>query len=420
MTGTEAQGEALERPAAIGRSSATAMLVGTVVMGLSGLVVLLATALAFSAADYALFGVFWASVYFLVTVMTGVQQETTRASLADRTDRTVSLPLFAVLLAVALFVVVAGSSVWWSDAALGPDHHLLAVLVAAGAAGYVLNCVLTGMLAGAGQWRGLGTLLIVEGTLRGAGMCVVLAITSSVELAAWVVVLTYPLTLLIVLGVTGRTITGRTHVAGTMRRLWANTAQTMAGAAGVGALVTGFPFFMSVLARDESAVTVGSLTLALMLTRAPLLVPLLGLQTMLVSAFVARRESPWRLLVGLTGLAAVVGGVLSLLAGVVGPVVLQLAFGSDFVVRGRILALLVVSATALAAMTLITPALVARTALAANAVAWLLAAAVSVAVLASAPWSLEWRTAVALIVGPLVGIGVQVWSLCLVRVVSGR
>lgn len=386
------------------------MLVATIVMGLSGLVVLLVTAVSFSAGDYALFGVFWACLYFLVVVMTGVQQESTRASLARRDGQTTSLVRFAVLLSAGLFATIAVSSVWWSEPAFGPGHHLLAVLVGAGAAGYALNCVFAGMLAGAGQWRGLATLLVVEGVLRGGGMCVALLITPSVELAAWVVVLTYPVTLVAVLAGTGRSVVGGARVAGTMRQLCSNTAQTMVGAAGVGALVTGFPFFMAVLARDETQSTVGALTLALMLTRAPLLVPLMGVQGMLVSAFVAK-ESPWPLLRTLLGLTIAAGVVLSLAAGTIGPAAFGVVFGDDFVVRGLILSLLVASATCLAAMSLVTPALVARATFTANAMAWLVATVIAVAVLAAAPWSLEWRTVVALVAGPIAGLVVQLVSL---------
>lgn len=410
MTALESSGDGAGPVSSMGRSSTVAMLVATVVMGLSGLVVLLVTAVSFSASDYALFGVFWAALYFLVVVMTGVQQESTRASLAPRDGQTTSLGRFAVLLSAGLFVVIAGSSVWWSEPAFGPHRHTLAVLVGAGAAGYALNCVFAGMLAGAGRWRRLAALLVVEGVLRGGGMCVALVITHSVELAAWVVVLTYPVTLVAVGTGAGRAVVGRLRVAGTMRQLCSNTAQTMVGAAGVGALVTGFPFFMAVLARDESSATVGALTLALMLTRAPLLVPLMGVQSMLVTAFVAK-ESPWRLLRSMLLLTTAAGGVLSIAAGTIGPKVLGFAFGDDFAVRGLILFLLVASATCLAAMTLVTPALVAGSTFTANAIAWLVATGIAVGVLAAAPWSLEWRTVAALLAGPLAGLAVQLLSL---------
>jgi O-antigen/teichoic acid export membrane protein len=411
VTSPEPSSGVVDEPAPVSRSSAVAILVGTAVMGVSGLVVLLVTAVSFEAADYALFGVFWACVFFLVTITTGVQHESTRSSMGVHEGPTTSLITFALSLSLVLFLLVAISSIWWSDAAFGAGNHRLAVLVGAGCAGYVFNCVFAGILAGAGRWWTFAALLVVEGVVRAGGMCIALLTTSSVEAAAWVVVLTYPLNLLFVLLTAGRAVSGRTRVSTTMGQLWRNTAQTMIGTAGAGALVTGFPFFMSTLSRDESSATVGALTLALMLTRAPLLVPLMGVQSMLVTAFVQRRAAPWRLLGQLLALTIGVGVVLTLVAGVLGPPVLTGVFGDDFEVRGPVLSLLVVSSAFLAAMTLVTPALIARQAFTANAGAWLLATLVSVGMLALTPWALEWRVSGALIVGPAAGLIVQLAAL---------
>jgi O-antigen/teichoic acid export membrane protein len=395
-----------------GRSAVLAILVGTAIMGISGFVVLVAAAAGFGAADYALFGVFWAALYFVVVVVTGAQHESTRASLAPQGSTSSSLVVFATSLACVLFVVVAGTSMWWSDAAFGPGHRQLGLLAGLGCAGYALTCVFAGALAGSGRWTAFAALLIVEGIVRAGAVCLALVVSAGVEAVAWVVVATYPVTLLIVGCFVVRLGAGGARVSSSLRELAGNTAQTMVASAGVGALITGFPFLMSTLARDESRASVGAMTLALMLTRAPLLVPLTSMQSFLVSAFVrSDRRQLWRLLGRLMAAAVVAAVVLSAVAALLGPRVLTTVFGDDFWVSPGVLALLVASSGSVAAMALTAPALIARESLAANAVAWIVASGLAVVVLASAPWSLGWRTAVSLIVGPTVGLLIQLFAL---------
>ena len=394
------------------RSAFLGVVLGTIVMGISGFVVLVVAAAGFGAEDYALFGVFWAALYFVVAVVTGAQHESTRASLAPPGSSSSSLVVFACSLALVLFVVVAGSSIWWSDAAFGPGHRQLGLLAGLGCAGYAITCVFGGALAGAGRWTAFAALLIVEGLVRAGAVCLAMLTSPHVEMVAWVVVATYPVTVVFVFIFVVRRGAPEARVSSTFGQLWSNTSQTMAASAGVGALITGFPFAISTLARDESRATVGAITLALMLTRAPLLVPLTGMQSFLVSTFVRSDERRlWHVLTRLLMVIAVVAVVLAALAGLVGAPVLTTVFGEDFSVRPAVLATLVGSSGCVAAMAVAAPALIARRSLAANALAWIVASATAIAVLATAPWSLGWRTAASLSVGPAVGLVVQLVAL---------
>jgi O-antigen/teichoic acid export membrane protein len=247
--------------------------------------------------------------------------------------------------------------------------------------------------------------------VRAGAVAAVMATSGSVEVAAWVVVLTYPLTLVVVGAVATRSAVRLTHVPGSLGQLWRNTAQTMTASAGVGALITGFPVLLSATSRDEPARVLGALTLAVMLTRAPLLVPLTGMQSFLVSAFTPRDVPPWRLLGRLLAAAAAVAAVLSVVAWLVGDQVLTAIFGEEFSAGPGILALLVASSGCLAAMALAAPALIARGALAGNALAWVVASLVAAGVLVATPWGLGWRAGTSLVVGPSVGLVIQLLAL---------
>jgi O-antigen/teichoic acid export membrane protein len=149
-----------------------------------------------------------------------------------------------------------------------------------------------------------------------------------------------------------------------------------------------------------------------MLTRAPLLVPLTGMQSFLVSTFVrSDRNRAWHLLTRLLLVVAVVALVLAGIASLIGAPVLTTIFGDDFSVQPAVLATLVGSSGCVAAMAVAAPALIARRLLAANAIAWIIASVLAVAVLAVAPWGLGWRTAVSLSVGPSVGLVIQLIAL---------
>lgn len=400
-----------DRSVPTGRSAVLGIAIGTIVMGLSGFVVLIVTAADFGAENYALFGVFWSALYFVVVVVTGAQHEATRASLAPLTRPGASLLVFGATLAFVVFVVVTGSSLWWSGAAFGDGHRQLGILVGLGGAGFALNCVFAGALAGAGAWKAFAALLFVEGVVRAVAVGLVLVVAADVEAAAWAVVLTYPLTFaLIWVTARGRRV-DLVHVSGSLRQLWANTAKTMTASAGVGALITGFPVLMSATSRDETPTVLGALTLAVMLTRAPLLVPLTGMQSFLVSVFSTPGVLPWRLLGRLLAAATMVALVLSAVAGLVGDQVLSAVFGEDFSVGSATLALLVASSGCLAAMTLVAPALIARGALGGNAVAWAVASGLAIVVLVATPCGLGLRAGVSLVIGPAVGVVIQLVSL---------
>jgi O-antigen/teichoic acid export membrane protein len=131
---------------------------------------------------------------------------------------------------------------------------------------------------------------------------------------------------------------------------------------------------------------------------------LMALQSYLITIFARPQRSPWPLLLALLAGCLAVASILAVVAAVIGPPILREVFGPEFVVRGRSLALLVLSSGGLGALCMSSPALVARNRHAANTVGWWIAVLVAVAVLAFAPWSLQMRAPVALLAGPCLGL----------------
>ena len=142
------------------------------------------------------------------------------------------------------------------------------------------------------------------------------------------------------------------------------------------------------------------------LTRAPLLVPLNSFQGVLISRFVDGRDRRIAALAAPLGIVGVVGGVGVAAAWLVGPWLLRSVFGADFDLDGYVVALLTAGATCLALLTVTGAAAIAAGAHRWYAAGWWVATVVAVGMLLI-PADVEVRTCVALVVGPLVGLGVH-------------
>lgn len=396
------------------------VLAGTAVLALSGLIILGWSARVLGSVDYAVFGVYWSAFSFVVAVLAGAQQESSRAVSVQRRASepgSSSLIRFAVLLAAVAGIAVMGTAPLWSPHTLGDEHLGLGLLVGVGAIGFSLTGVLAGAFAGAGRWRVYSAMLIVEGGFRAAAVSIVLFVSADLAGLGWAVASAYVVVLVGVALPRLSRIRPLLHVHDTVGRLVRNTVRTVAATAAVAALVSGFPVLMSAFSRDASAATVGALTLVVLLTRAPLILPLLALQSLLVATFADPSRNRRRTLVVLLGGCAAAAAVLAPVAGVIGTPILRTLFGEEFALDGWVIALLVLSSGVLGAVMMTTPALIATNGHTANAAGSLVSLAVAIVVLAVGPADLELRAPLALIIGPAVGLG---WHLVALARVSGR
>ena len=188
----------------------------------------------------------------------------------------------------------------------------------------------------------------------------------------------------------------------------------MAAAGASAILVMGFPVLLQATSGELGA-TGGVVILAVTLTRAPLLVPLTAMQGNLIAHFVDERGHRLRALVSPVALVAGVGAVGVALAYLLGPWLLRVGFGEDYVTSGALLGWLTAGAVAIAVLTVTGAATVAAALHRAYSLGWV-GATVAAAGLLLLPMELEHRTIVALLCGPLIGIAVHVAALA----VSGR
>ena len=400
----------------------------TAVTALCGYAVIYLAARDLAPSGFSVFGVFWGAFGLVTGAAFGLLQETTReirstgyvsdSAVLPVPDQPRTHPLrVAALIGVAAAVVIVGSSPLWSGRVFVEARWLSVALLSVGLAGFCLHTTLLGMLAGTNQWTHYGALMVTDAVMR-------------VTVAAATVVLGWRLTGFLWATVAGAVAWLIMLVASPTARAAARlvtpggTATFLRGAAhsitaaGAGAiLVMGFPVLLK-LTSTELGAQGGVIILAVTLTRAPLLVPLTAMQGNLIAHFVDERSDRIRALMAPAAIIGGIGAVGVVAAGVVGPWLLRVAFGPQYEASGALLAWLTGAAVAIAMLTLTGAAAVAAALHRAYALGWVGATAAS-GLLLLLPLSLQTRTVVGLLCGPVVGIGVHLVALSRAGRLSG-
>ncbi len=396
------------------------VLFATAVAGGLGYVTQLVAPRMLDDAAYVAFSVLWSTVYLSVSAMSGVQQEVTRATRPSRDHapstvlRTFTLVgVGAVLIAACVLGLALGAG------SVPIPGLALSGVIAVGLTGYLLTAVLSGVLYGIRLWRDVALVMILDGAFRTAFLLFGFWLHLPVIWLACGIAFPFGLAFLVTW------MTARSRVVGAFALdvgfgpLSRNVLSTVIAAACNGAMISGLPLLIGLTGHQESSAELGAVMLAITLSRAPIVVPILALQSFLISAVFRGRAqaSPARLL-ALVG--AALGAVLALaaLAYGVGPWLLQLISAGRYEINPLTMALIVASAGLVGLMCVTGPALVAEHRHTANVVGWVIAAALTVGGLLL-PLPLVDRIEVALIVPPLVGMVVHVGVLLARRAPGG-
>ncbi|MGP6171510.1 lipopolysaccharide biosynthesis protein [Microbacterium sp. A204] len=393
------------------RRSIFLVLFATVVSGASGFVTLLIVAPVVGPVGYASFSLYWSALFMVVGVLFGVQQETTRAVSGlgqDPTEKNsgASVIRFAGVLAAAVLLLTVLTSIFWAEPLFGSGNADWGIALAVGIASYVGVATLNGVLAGSGQWGGFAAIPIIDGVLRLVLVVIALWAGGDGAALAWAVALPFPVSVAAVAVARWSIVRSRSTVRESYRTFSLNASRTIVASTANAVLVTGFPVILSLVGSDDRA-ALGVVVLALTLARAPILVPLTVLQSMLIARFSASPATARRLMVTvLLGLAAVTP-ILAAVAGLWGEGVLVRLFGEDFAVSGALLAWLVVASGCLGLLTVTGARVLAAGRHNVFATGWVLACLLAIAAVVLTPGELGVRTVVGLVAGPLIGVVVH-------------
>lgn len=407
------------------RYQSLALLGSSLLAAVSTLVVTMIAQRALNGSELTEFLLFWAALFTVTGIITGIQPEITRAVGTARTQ-TVSadgsapqgtrvVTVTAALGAIAGALVLVSSPLWAGQ----QIPHSAAVGVTVMAVGvflYALQATMSGVTAGEDRWY----LFAAVGGLESAGRLILmfaaaLIIPSLAGLEAATVV---PMGLWLILAlvtVSGRRLwVARADVPA--RRLTTNILWSFLSSAAAAVLMMGFPNVLKASGAAESEpVVLGTLILAISITRSPIMIPLQAFQGVAVSAFLKQRHRPVAAFIKPAAAVVAVGAVGALAAYLVGPLLFRLIYppaagaesAYEAAASGITLGALVFASALLALMTLS-----GNMALAVNQhriylAGWVVAAAVTLSLAFLVPAPLVPRAIVALAVGPVCGFVVH-------------
>lgn len=422
------------------RYQSLALLGSSLLAAVSTLVVTMIAQRALNGSELTEFLLFWAALFTVTGIITGIQPEITRAvgtartrAVADRAlaNRAASggvastegsapqgarvVTVTAALGAIAGALVLVSSPLWAGQ----QIPHSAAVGVTVMAVGvflYALQATMSGVTAGEDRWY----LFAAVGGLESAGRLILMLAAALMipSLAGLEVATVVPMGLWLILAfvtVSGRRLwVARADVPA--RRLSLNILWSFLSSAAAAVLMMGFPNVLKASGAAESEpVVLGTLILAISITRSPIMIPLQAFQGVAVSAFLKQRHRPVAAFIKPAAAVVAVGAVGALAAYLVGPLLFRLIYppaagaesAYEAAASGITLGALVFASALLALMTLS-----GNMALAVNQhriylAGWVVAAAVTLSLAFLVPASLVPRAIVALAVGPVCGFVVH-------------
>ena len=402
----------MKRPPGLGL-----ILGGTAVAALAGYFVIWLVPIHIGLAAYKTFGLFWAAMYLVVGTLAGIQQEVTRGTtprFGEDPGRASLARNFGVSGAGVVFLAVVATAPLWVSAVFPENGWQLVLPLAFAASSYVLVATLTGTLYGLSQWTPVALLVVVDALLRLSAVGILSVFTRDSVVLAWAAASPFLVTILILWPGFRSLVVGRATLDVDYRSLLWNVSRTMVAAASTGILVSGLPVVIGIAASEEPATLVASLFLAITITRAPVIVLVMSLQSYLLIRFRDRPATVYRTMFAILGILIVGGVLLGLAAWAVGPTVFDLLYGGRVALDGWLYGLLVVSSALVAALTVTGAAVLARSRHFAYSAGWVVAAVVTV-ISFSVPLGIIGQIVLAVIAGPAAGLLVHLGYLLAVR-----
>ncbi|MBK5239300.1 MAG: hypothetical protein JJE28_09375 [Actinomycetales bacterium] len=274
--------------------------------------------------------------------------------------------------------------------------------------------MIAGTLYGVSRWGVLAALIVCDALLRLALITISIAFTQDTTILAWMVVAPLPLALLLLAPVLKRTLRGRSQLDVGYKQLTWNTSKTVTASISTALIVSGFPLILGVTSHDLAPALLGESIFVITLTRAPLVITVMSLQSYLVVRFKDAAGRLWSVFGVVVGIILAATAVLVVLGWFFGLWALNLVAGAPLHIEPSLIAVLVFSSALVAVLSVTGAAVLSRSHHVAYAAGWVLAATITMIALAL-PIDFLVRLEVALVLGPLTGIILHLASMTSIR-----
>lgn len=385
----------------------------TAVAGAAGYLITWWVAREIGLVAYPVFAVFWAFMYVLIGSLAGIQQELTRATLPNghhlSGGHNHHARNFALVAAGVVAVLVIGTAPVWVDVAFPSVGWALVWPLAVGAGSWVLVATIAGSFYGTSQWTPIAAMVVLDPVLRLIALVIALSLTHDVVVLGWLVALPVPTVIAVLWPMLRPRLRRVPEIDVGLARLTWNVMRTVIAAAALSLMVSGLPLLFRISTRGHTA-QLGLVILTVTLTRAPLIVTVMSLQSFLIVRFRDRTGSLLRAVLALFGIVGAAAVVLAVLGSLVGPAVFGWLFPNDPRPQGGLIAVLVGSSALVAGLCITAAATLAKSKHLAYSIGWVLAASVTVFAL-YLPLALTSRVVVALVAGPVCGLVVHFFAL---------
>ncbi|TCO64488.1 lipopolysaccharide biosynthesis protein [Actinocrispum wychmicini] len=384
-----------------------AMLAGSIL----GYVLTVAVGRILSPAEYTTFMTFWGLLFGVGSALSPLEQEVARLSAEAQVKQgKVGVDVVRAFSVATVVVVVVGliPLIPAVNAKLFAGHYELGVIVLVAGIAFAAQFAVRGLLIGRDEVTSYSWLLVTEAAIRPVVVGVLVAVGLGQMVPFGVAVGLGSFAWLLFVRRAGRHIDRSVHGDD-----WGPVARRvltlLLGAALTASVITGFPAMVALLAPGGDSTKLGGFYAALAVARIPLLL-FAAVQALAVPMVVrlsasddGRRRLRQLLTLGAVGglvLAAIAAG----LAFLIGPWLVRLLYGHDYVVAGWAVAGLMWSAVLLAMIQLLAAVMVAGKRVDHVLSTWAVVAVSTALTLAFWPGDPLLRATVGLIVGPTFGL----------------
>lgn len=376
----------------------------TILSGVSGLFIILFASWTLGVELSNEFQAYWGLFFALSGALDGISNEITRfiSSNPNEHSREKDVPtlFLGTFYGGATAIIIASTATFWITLVTPSSSPIWGIsILILGLFSYSFQAVLAGLLSGTRRWKMYAYLLIGDSAIRLILAFVAWQINASLHTFMLITIAGSFVWMFFIPTMTFSSSKNnlRQWIKPTLWTLFSSGSSSM--------LIAGFPALVQVSSFSKtiySNTTLSALLLAVILTRAPVLVPLQKFNTVIIAQFAnSGRQSTLMKAISVVFSIGILG---SLLAGTIGPSIFQfITLGTDgFSISGYILSALTFGASCIGVIYITGAAALSERRVVSYAFGWFFATVISFALL-FLPIPLDVSICLSLILGPLTG-----------------